>query len=96
MYTSNLASQEVEKQPSEIKNLFIMLQDQNERFFQLISGFENIGNKLKSNNDAKESALNQPKPISNGLIYDIGEQIDRYRQLNNRLDELGNKFNSLI
>lgn len=95
MYNQN-ASQLAEVPATEMKSLLISMQDQNERFFQLISTIENSAGRLRSPNEAKESNMATPKPMSTGLIYDIGEQIDRYRQLNCRLEDVSNKLNALI
>lgn len=85
------------KQKSEMEGLLGYVVEKNERFIKLIQRLDNVSHRLKDTNfPAKEKEIGGDKIKPLGLLFEIGEQIERYNTQCNRLEEIVQKFESII
>lgn len=96
MTNENYATQDTKaSNGSALVHLFKALVEQNERYINLIGKIEKIGHKLKDTN-VPEKALVAERQKPCGALDEFGEQIERFRMNNGRLEETVMKLDSLI
>lgn len=76
--------------------VFSNLKDQNERLFQNVCRLESFGHRLMDTNVPPQGSDKKEKELERGFIPETFSEIDRFRLLNNRVDELLVKLENII
>jgi len=83
------------KEQTQLEQVLSMLSQSNSRFIETIYKLESIGHKIKDTNiPTKENSQEVPNP--DGLLQQIGQQLEYYSQHNQRLENLFEKLSPLI
>lgn len=97
MTNTNYGTQNLDtKIQTEMEGLLGFAVEKNEKFIKLIHRLEGVGHKLKDTNFPKDTEMKGDRPKPLGLLQEILEQIERYNIQCNRLEEIIQKFESII
>jgi len=72
------------------------LTDQNEWFLNNLNRLESIGHKFKDTNVPSKGEATMSPERPSGFLPDISNAIERFRGLNNHMDEVLIKFEEII